>query len=377
MQKSAAATATCNLLFLELTSNANRVIMCAKRLFVTGISGFAGFVCYGAYSYAPNQSQQLNEEMHFVPLRDIPRMVNIGVTTSLCRLYARVLNNIEVDEFPEKAHRFILDRPKGVGLLTVCNHTSVVDDPWLVGSIMPWTTLFNLPQMRWGLCADSICFSNALKSSFCGSGKVLPVERGAGFNQWTWRSTSNKLNRGDWVHIFPEGRVYQQNAFDVKKGWSQPSGRRAPKGRELGPLKWGVGKLIADTKVMPIVLPFFHWGMENIVPHDSNNKVVSPIPALGQSLGVIVGEPMKFDDLLREHEEETEQIKLGNYSCLSRDTQTIYKVKLPQNNIKLLTVEEAIEHRKLVLYARITDRIEHALSDLEKKYQHRRKRLHR
>lgn len=32
----------------------------------------------------------------------------------------------------------------------------------------------------------------------------------------------------------------------------------------LGPLKWGVGKLIADCEVTPVVVPFYHRGMEEV-----------------------------------------------------------------------------------------------------------------
>ena len=33
--------------------------------------------------------------------------------------------------------------------------------------------------------------------------KVLPVERGAGLHQLGMRAAENRLNEGDWIHIFP------------------------------------------------------------------------------------------------------------------------------------------------------------------------------
>ena len=41
-------------------------------------------------------------------------------------------------------------------------------------------------------------------SAWCSS-QVLPVERGAGLQQQGMQAAEDCLNRGDWVHVFPEG----------------------------------------------------------------------------------------------------------------------------------------------------------------------------
>lgn len=41
-------------------------------------------------------------------------------------------------------------------------------------------------------------------------------------------------------------------------------GRLSEKAEEIGRLKWGVGKLIADAKVTPIVIPIYHTGMQQV-----------------------------------------------------------------------------------------------------------------
>ena len=53
-----------------------------------------------------------------------------------------------------------------------------------------------------------------------------------------------KLNNGHWLHVFPEGKINLE--------------------KEIIRLKWGVGRLIADCKETPIVLPFFHFGKNTI-----------------------------------------------------------------------------------------------------------------
>ena len=33
---------------------------------------------------------------------------------------------------------------------------------------------------------------------------------------------------------------------------------------ELGPFKWGVGKVIANAAIPPVIVPFYHMGMEHV-----------------------------------------------------------------------------------------------------------------
>ena len=69
--------------------------------------------------------------------------------------------------------------------------------------------------------------SRVLRSQFFLSGKTLPIERGQGLQQPAMQTAAQLLAQGDWVHLFPEGRV----SF---------SGR-------LQACRWGVGKLICDA----------------------------------------------------------------------------------------------------------------------------------
>ena len=33
---------------------------------------------------------------------------------------------------------------------------------------------------------------------------------------------------------------------------------------ELGPFKWGVGKIVANQQKLPVIIPFYHMGMEHV-----------------------------------------------------------------------------------------------------------------
>jgi monolysocardiolipin acyltransferase len=91
------------------------------------------------------------------------------------------------------------------------------------------------------------------------------------------RITEEKLNQGEWIHIFPEGKVYQNGT--LKK-----------------PLRWGVGKLVETSKVTPWVLPFYHIGMEQVMP--LHQHIPRPF---GKEIDVLFDKPMIFDDVLKEH----------------------------------------------------------------------------
>lgn len=45
------------------------------------------------------------------------------------------------------------------GLLTIMNHSSLLDDPFTWG-ILPFSHFLNPKYLRWSLGADNVCFSN-------------------------------------------------------------------------------------------------------------------------------------------------------------------------------------------------------------------------
>lgn len=116
------------------------------------------------------------------------------------------------------------------------------------------------------------CFWSAALVPFFRAAKVLPVDRGAGMHQRGMAAAEDRLAGGDWVHIFPEGT-------------------RSRDGK-LGPVRKGIGRLVAACPQPPLIVPFVHQGMEGVMPKGTK------VPKVGQSVQVLVGEPIDVSDLL-------------------------------------------------------------------------------
>jgi len=149
--------------------------------------------------------------------------------------------------------RAIFHRRQGEGLLSVSNHQSILDDPGIWAAVLPWWRM-SPNKMRWSLCTEDVFFSNKYLTAILQAGNVQPLDRAGSIEQPLFQRFFEMLSSGMWCHIFPEGKIYQNWRFE---GTSSPV---------LGPLKVGVGKLIAHCRKTPIVVPMYHRGMDKVVP---------------------------------------------------------------------------------------------------------------
>nr|CAD2180417.1 unnamed protein product [Meloidogyne enterolobii] len=147
----------------------------------------------------------------------------------------------------------------------MANHRSVVDDPlvWALFSFKEFCG--NISRFRYILAANDICFTNILYNHFFALGRCVPCVRGDGVFQRGVNLCVDRLSNNGWVHIFPEAEV---TTTPIR-------------------IKWGVARMIADSKLPPILLPMWTRGMADAWP---NTRPY--FPRIGKTVEIHIGTPI-------------------------------------------------------------------------------------
>ena len=202
------------------------------------------------------------------------RRVVLTGTAAVSKMYLLGRHEVTMDGAVETMHAALRD--ESIGVLSVANHNSVLDDPVLIAAMTPPDVLSDPAKMRIVLSAEEICFKRSLLAAYFQLGNALPVVRGGGLRQASLRVAADVLVRGGWVHIFPEGKGVQN----------------VP----LGELRFGAADIAVtaatavaaaeDHSQKLVVIPYYHRGMQVVKP-------IGKLPAwTATRVHVIVGEPI-------------------------------------------------------------------------------------
>ena len=268
----------------------------------------------------------------------------------------KVLNRTYLHDRNNNLQRYIFNRnATDVGLLTISNHNSILDDPGLWCGTLPLKQL-TLDNMRNIIIVEELYYkSGNLSASILHGLNCLPIKRGdiRGLESPQLEELYKRLNglhdddnddnddnsstsmnhnnnrKREWCHIMVEGRILQPWRFKLPTGNSLP---------QLGKFRLGAAKLIATSSPSKtIVLPIYHYGMSSIYPEtppknpyeyhtttnndndndndngsnnndNNNNNVMTAtrisgktkirFPRIGKRVDVYVGEPIDFTDLV-------------------------------------------------------------------------------
>lgn len=226
-------------------------------------------------------------------------------------------------------------RVENRGLMTIMNHMSVVDDPFLWG-FLPWKYYKDIDNIRWGLGAHNVCFQNKFLSYFFSLGKVLATERfGVGPFQGSIDAAIRILSPDDTLNLIYDGEESTNNAWinpnkseldkitplaqKIKQDYLPPIIRSKPSWIHVFPeafvlqlypphsnsmryFKWGITRLVLEATRQPIIVPIFSTGFEKIAPETAagGSLLERFLPAnFGTEVKVTIGDPI--DDKIIEN----------------------------------------------------------------------------
>jgi hypothetical protein len=150
------------------------------------------------------------------------------------------------------------------------------------------------------------------------------------------------IANGNWGHIYIEGRVWQNWRFKDDE-------------IHMGPIKTGVGKLIAHAYPNdPVVLPIFHTGMDKVVPekilNDTDQMLGLPskpavkFPQGGNNIHVYVGKPLNFHEKIMKFDQKYPGLlKKSWYS--TKETNDLYREIAFEIENEMRSLEYEAYHR--------------------------------
>ncbi|KAI3479693.1 hypothetical protein L1887_58258 [Cichorium endivia] len=132
------------------------------------------------------------------------------------------------------------------GLLTYCNHISVLDEPTIWGT---------LPA-----------------STFRDPRTCIETHRGGGIYQKAIDEAISKLNTANWVHLFPEGYVNVSTSSRLRR------------------FKWGIARMLLEAERLPTVVPIWITGFDRMMPEPRAKP--KWLPRFGNDVSITFGEPV-------------------------------------------------------------------------------------
>ena len=238
------------------------------------------------------------------------------IITSTTFFVMKIMNKTYLHDSNNNLKKYIFERnSKEVGLLTISNHCSVIDDPGIWCGTLPLRKL-TLDNMRNIVMVEEAYYSLGKLSAYILHGlNCLPIRRGdiRGLESPQLKELHKRLNgesspTREWCHIMVEGRICQPWRF---------MGTNIP---HLCKFRLGAAKIIASSPPSrTIVLPIYHRGMHNVFPETppegaclkSNSedcskmmitrlsgKTKARIPSWGNRIDVFVGDPIEFKDIV-------------------------------------------------------------------------------
>ncbi|XP_067226790.1 tafazzin isoform X2 [Chanodichthys erythropterus] len=217
----------------------------------------------------------------------ISSRVVMGMVGSYSYLWTKYFNSLMVHN-QDVLLDLVEERPRETPLITLCNHQSCMDDPHIWGHLLPLISVSQENSTPDSSAEGNVCLLLELNCHQMERIGLWDIKGSEGYIYAAIKNRSDegdgvyqkgmdflleRLNHGEWVHIFPEGKVNMSGEFMR--------------------IKWGIGRLIAECSLHPIILPMWHIGLNDVLPNQTPY-----IPRVGQRITVLVGKPFTVRHLV-------------------------------------------------------------------------------
>mmetsp|Transcript_27476 Transcript_27476/g.76790 ORF Transcript_27476/g.76790 Transcript_27476/m.76790 type:complete len:333 (+) Transcript_27476:77-1075(+) len=173
--------------------------------------------------------------------------------------------------------------------ISLGNHESVVDEPLVWALVLSLSQVYGDPEFhRYTLTAQEICFSNLFNSLFFSLCRGIAVQRGCGLYQPGVDRAIELCRDNHWIHIFPEGRVVQED--------------------RMASFKWGTARIIAESTIVdpaqsrvistPDIFGVYLRGLRRIAPL---NQPFRFLENFGKPIEIAFGGNFDVGDLILKH----------------------------------------------------------------------------
>ena len=272
--------------------------------------------------------------------------LTILAVSGFSRFFIHALNRTEVNGLPRflellKSRADYKSRRRG--LVTVSNHISVMDEPFIWGVLpMSFAAYHGYMNHRWSFGSHDICFKNAFTSHFFTLGQTMPTHRGhyspsAGPYQGTMTEGVRLLSKisatgwslcpatepnlhDDYKHpkwpwdcVDPFSEITPPPSYPSQPNdnrWYLAPSRYAtnsyswvhifPEGmihqtpdKSMRYFKWGVARLILEPPECPDVVPMFIEGTDQVM--HQNRSWPRFIPRIGKTISVSFGKELDVE----------------------------------------------------------------------------------
>ena len=196
-------------------------------------------------------------------------------------------------------------------IITAANHSSYLD--FLILPLISHANIFNtlnLINSPWTATTFHVLYGNL--RTLIAHGQIIPTISNNVVNELNdkikpWSSfelMKYVLQHKRWLHLFPEGRIYQEFRRNEQGSYVSSSGLTSKPHDVCGPFQWGIAKLVCaypDTKV----LCFGHAGLENIMTYLNFNYDTKW--SFFQPISVRIGKPLEFKEMIQQFRDEGRQ----------------------------------------------------------------------